>query len=469
MSPRARWTVIALCAAQFMLILDVVIINVAVPSIRHDLGLLDSRVQLTAAAYTVTFGSLLIVCGRAGDLLGRRRMLLAGLTAFVAASVVAGAAQSDWQLFAARGLQGVGAAMVSANALAAITASLAEGPERNWALGLWAGVGSAGAIAGQLIGGAVTQFLGWRWIFFINVPIGLAVVAVLALLVPHGPGKDRPRMDLAGALLLAGGLASAILALSWLAEDGARARSLAAATAASALLAAFAVVERRQPAPVLRFALLRLPGVGAANATLLLNAGALGATLFFLTLYLQAVLGYPPLAVGAAFAPITLLILLLSPRAAKLTTRFGVRRLLATGLALLAAGALLLARLPTGGGYWIDVLPGMILLAFGSGLAYAPTYIAASSGVAAQDQGAAAGLVNSAQEIGAAVGLSVLALVASGFGGSALVEGYRAGLVGAAFMFAAAAAIAVTIPRALGRADVTQPPAHAVIEGEAAK
>jgi EmrB/QacA subfamily drug resistance transporter len=467
MDPRARWTVIALCAAQFMLILDVVIINVAVPSIRHDLGLLDSRVQLTAAAYTVTFGSLLIVCGRAGDILGRRRMLLGGLTVFVVASLVAGAAQTDWQLFAARGLQGAGAAMVSANALAAITASLAEGPERNWALGLWAGVGSAGAIAGQLVGGAVTQFLGWRWIFFINVPIGLVVVAVLAVLVHDGSAKGRPRMDLAGALLLAGGLAGAILALSWLAEDGARGRSLAAAAAASALLVAFAIVERRQPAPVLRFALLRLPGVRAANITLLLNAGALGATLFFLTLYLQVVLDYSPLAVGAAFAPITLLILLLSPRAARLTARVGVRRLLATGLVLLAAGALLLARLPAGGDYWTDVLPGMILLAFGSGLAYAPTYIAASSGVPAEEQGAAAGLVNSAQEIGAAVGLALLALVATGVGGTVLVEGYRAGLVGAAAMFAVAAMIAATVPRSLGRADVTGQPVHAVIEEEA--
>jgi MFS family permease len=171
--------------------------------------------------------------------------------------------------------------------------------------------------------------------------------------------------------------------------------------------------------------------------------------------------------VGAAFAPITLLILLLSPRAARLTTRFGVRRLLATGLTLLAAGALLLARLPAGGDYWTDVLPGMVLLAFGSGLAYAPTYIAASSGVPAREQGAASGLVNSAQEVGAAVGLSALALVASGFGGSALVAGYRAGLVGAAAMFAAAAAIAVTIPRALGRAVATEHVAHPVVEGEA--
>jgi EmrB/QacA subfamily drug resistance transporter len=452
MTPRARWTVFALCAAQFMLILDVVIINVAVPSIRRDLGLLDARVQLTATAYTIAFGSLLIISGRAGDLFGRRRILLTGLSVFVAASLLAGAAQVDWHLFAARGLQGVGAAMVSANALAAITASLAEGPARNWALGLWAGVGSAGAIAGQLVGGAVTQFFGWRWIFFLNVPIGLAVMVVLALLVRDTPATARSRMDLTGALLLAGGLAGAILALTWLAEDGARGRSLAAAAAAAGLLAAFAFVERRQPAPVLRFGLLRLPGVRVANATLLLNAGALGATLFFLTLYLQVVLGHSALAVGAAFAPITLLILLLSPRAARLTTRLGARWLMVVGLALLAGGALLLARLPVDGDYWTDVLPGMVMLALGSGLAYAPTFIAASSGVATEDHGAASGLINSAQEIGAAVGLALLALVATRAAGTgALVEGYRAGLLGAAVLFAASAAIAVSMPRAVGR------------------
>jgi EmrB/QacA subfamily drug resistance transporter len=457
MERRDRWTVVALCAAQFVLILDVVIINVAIPSIRRDLGLLDSRVQLTGTAYTIAFGSLLIICGRAGDLLGRRRMLLTGLCVFVAASLIAGTAHVDWHLFAARGLQGVGAAMVSANALAAITASLAEGPARNWALGLWAGVGSAGAIAGQLAGGAITHFLGWRWIFFVNVPIGLAVVLVLALLLRDTPATGGPRINAAGALLLVGGLAGTILAMTWTAEAGARGRSLAAAAVAATLLATFALVDRRQPAPVLRLGLLRLPSVRVANATLLLNAGALGATLFFLTLYLQVVLGYSPLAVGAAFAPVTLLILLLSPRAATLTARFGVRPLLVTGLALLAVGALLLARLPVDGTYWTDVLPGMILLAVGSGMAYAPTFIAASSGVPAEDQGAASGLINSAQEIGSALGIALLALIAAtatgpGSGPTDLAEGYRAGLLGAAALLATGAAIAATAPRRLGRA-----------------
>jgi EmrB/QacA subfamily drug resistance transporter len=459
-SRAALWTVFALCAAQFMLILDVVIINVAIPSIRRDLGLLDTRVQLTGTAYTVTFGSLLIVCGRAGDVLGRRPMLLAGLGVFVLASVIAGVAQVDWQLFTARGVQGVGAAMVSANALAAITVSLNEGPVRNWALGLWAGIGSAGAIAGQVVGGAITEFLGWRWIFFINVPIGLVVMIALAVLLRDGRLPDRVRMDTTGALLLTGGLVSALLALTWSGEDGSRGRSLAAALTAAALLGTFALLEHRRPVPVLRFSLLRLPGVRTANATLLLNAGALGAALFFVTLYLQVVLDYSAFAVGLAYAPITLLILLLSPRAAKLTTRYGVRRLLTTGLLLLAAGSLLLARVPVAGSYWTDVLPGMLLLATGSGLAYAPTFIAASSGVAAEDQGAASGLITSAQEIGAAIGLGVLALVANRAAATAdagmaeLAAGYRAGLIGAAVLLAVAAAIAATAPKSLGRVAV---------------
>ncbi|MEJ3652581.1 MFS transporter [Actinomycetes bacterium KLBMP 9759] len=431
-----------------MLILDVVIINVAVPSIRADLGVPDTRVHLVGITYTLTFGSLLIVCGRLGDLLGRRRMLLAGLALFVLASVLAGISQADWHLFTARALQGVGAAMVSANALATITASLEEGAQRNRALGLWAGVGSAGAIAGQLVGGAVTEFLGWRWIFLVNVPIGVLVIAVLTSVLLRDASRVREPVDVGGALLLTAALAAAMLALTSISEAGSGAPILAGA--AVVLFVAFALVERRQQTPVLRFGLLRLPGVRTANLTLFLNAGALGATLFFLTLYLQVVLGYSPLAVGAAFAPVTLVILVLSPHAARLTGRFGVARMLGTGLVLLAAGALLLARMPEGGTYWVDVLPGMLLLALGSAAAYAPTFVAASHGVDAGEQGAASGLINSAQELGAAVVLAVLALVATASVGSHLVGGYRAGVLGAAVLFAVAAVVAWTAPRRLG-------------------
>lgn len=458
-SPRGRLAVLALCAAQFMLILDVVIINVAIPSIRSDLALPETRVPLIGIAYTVTFGSLLIVGGRAGDVLGRRRTLLVGLAVFVAASVVAGSALLDWQLLAGRAAQGIGAAVVSANALASITGSFAEGEGRNWALGLWAAVGSAGAIAGQLVGGAVTEFLGWRWIFLINVPIGLAVVVVLAGVLQDSRDQERRPVDVLGAALLTGGLGCVVLTLGLVAEQGTAPQAAGSALAALALLAGFVAVERRHRAPILRLALLRLPGVRTATITLFLNAGALGATLFFLTLYLQAILGYTPLAVGAAFAPVTVLILLLSPYAARLTSRFGVRRLLVPGLGLLAAGVLVLARLPVGGSYWTDVLPGMLLLAVGSGLAYAPTFVAAASGVPAGDEGGASGLINSAQELGAAVCLAVLGLLATAQTGpgpaasaTELAGGYRAGLIAAAGLLVVAVAVAATTPSALGRA-----------------
>ena len=241
-----------------------------------------------------------------------------------------------------------------------------------------------------------------------------------------------------------GGLVSGILALTWLAEPGMRGTAAVAGLLAAVLLTAFPVVDRRHAAPLLRLELLRLPGVRTANLTLLLNAGALGATMLFVTLYLQVVLGWSPLAVGLAFAPVTLVILLLSPRVAALVPRFGVRTLLTAGLVLLAAGAVLLARVPAGGTYAIDVLPGMLLLALGSSLAYAPTFIAASSGVAAEEHGAASGLINTAQEAGAALGIAVLGLVATwpAAGGT----DHRAGLLGAAALFVIAAAVARRAP-----------------------
>jgi MFS family permease len=279
-----RWAVLALCAAQFVLILDAVVVTVALPAIRADLAVPDGRLALVGVAYTVTFGSLLIVGGRLGDVLGRRRALLVGLALFVLASVLAGFAGQDWHLFAARAGQGVGAALVSANALAAINARFAEGPARAWALGLWAAVGAAGAIAGQVVGGAITEFLGWRWIFLINVPVGAVVLAVLAAALRESRAERRPRLDLAGSLLLAGGLAAAVLALATAPEAGVGPLVVGLLAVAGLLLAGFALVERRHPEPVLRFALLRLPGVRTANLTLFLNAGGLAASLFFVTL-----------------------------------------------------------------------------------------------------------------------------------------------------------------------------------------
>jgi EmrB/QacA subfamily drug resistance transporter len=445
-----------LCAAQFMLILDVVVVNVALPSIQADLHIPEARLQLTSIAYTLTFGSLLVVFGRVGDLVGRRRLFLGGLAVFTGASLATGLAQGPWELFASRAAQGVGAAMVSPTALALITTSFAEGDRRNRALGIWGAIGSAGAIAGQLLGGVITDAFGWRWIFLVNVPVGVAVMLVARSTIAESRGERRPRLDLGGAVLLTLGLAVTTFTLIKVVEGVTFVGGAALAAAAVALLVVFVGVERRHPEPLVRFSLLRLPGVRTGNLTLALNAGALGGAMFFTTLYLQRVTGYSPLAVGAAFAPITVLVLVIAPRSGALTGRYGARRLLLIGLVLLGLGMLYLARVPADGSYWVDVLPGMVLLALGSGLAYPPTFVAGTSGVSDDDQGLASGLLNSAQELGGALGLAILGSVAAAgvaagtAGPEALADGYRTGYLAAAGLMALAVFIAWRAPRNLG-------------------
>ncbi|WP_328473067.1 MFS transporter [Actinoplanes sp. NBC_00393] len=428
-----RIVLLLLCAAQAMLIIDVVVVNVAIPAIRADLGIPDGRLVLTSISYTLTFGSLLVVFGRAGDLLGRRRLFLAGLTVFTLASLATGCAQAEWQLLAARAAQGAGAAMVAPTALALLTTTFAEGAGRNRALGYWAAVGSAGAIGGQLLGGLITSTLGWRWIFLINVPVGvLAVLAGRRYLTESRMPRHTP-LDLRGAVLLATGLATAILALTRFAEGSHPVPGAVLAVTAVVLLSAFALGERRHPDPILDGALLRTAAVGRANLLLAVNAGALAATLFFTTMYLQAVLDYPAVQVGLAFAPVTLVVLIVSPRAGALVSRYGPRALLTAGFLLLAAGMFLLARLPVDGSYMRDALGPLLLLAVGSGLSYAPTFVAGTTGVPDDRQGVASGLLNSAQELGTAAGLAMLgplaATISAGPGPQQLTDGYRVGLL----------------------------------------
>lgn len=450
---RSGRTVLALlCVAQFMLIVDVVVVNVALPSIRSDLGIADSRLQLVAVGYTLTFGSLLIVFGRAGDVFGRRRLFVTGLVVFTLASLTTGLAATEWQLVASRAAQGVGAAMVSPTALALLMAAFAEGHARNRALGYWGAVGSGGAIAGQLLGGFLTDAFGWRSIFLVNVPVGVLAVAAAARHLEESRTGDRPRLDWRGAGLLVAGLAAAILALTNVAHaargDGAGV-ALAFGAAAAVLLAALVRAERRHPAPLVDGPLLRTGHVATANVLLAVNAGMLGGALFFTTLYLQVVLGYSPLAVGAAFAPITVVILVLSPRIGGLVATAGVRGLLTIGFTLSALGMAVLARLPDSGSYLGDVLPALVLVAVGSAFSYAPTFVAGTNGVPADRHGVASGLLNAAQELGAAVGVTALAAVAAtvtaGATGRDLVGGYRAGLLVAA----AVMAVAVTAVRRL--------------------
>lgn len=367
-----RVVLAVLCLAQFMLIVDVVGVNVALPSIRADLGIADSRLQLVAVGYTLTFGSLLILFGRMGDLFGRRRLFLAGLAVFTVASLTTGLAASEVQLLASRAAQGIGAAMVAPTALALLMASFREGEERNRALGYWGAVGSGGAIAGQLLGGSLTDAFGWRSIFLVNVPVGVVAFIVAARHLSESRAEERPQLDGRGACLLVAGLAAGIVSLTQLGTGADLLPTLGAAGIAVLLLAAFFLTERRHPAPLVDRRLLRLGSVLPANVLLAVNAGMLGGALFFTTLYLQVVLGYSPLAVGAAFAPITAVILVLSPRIGALVSTVGVRRLLGIGVVLSALGTAYLSRMPDRGDYLNDVLPGLLLLAVGSAFAYAP-------------------------------------------------------------------------------------------------
>jgi EmrB/QacA subfamily drug resistance transporter len=449
-----------LCAAQFMLILDVVVVNVALPSIRADLSIPDSRLSLVGIAYTLTFGSLLIVAGHAGDLFGRRRLLIGGLTLFSVASLATGMADSQWLLFAGRALQGVGAAMVSPTAMALVLHTFAEGERRNWALGIWGAVGSAGAISGQLVGGALTDAFGWRSVFLVNVPVGILVIVAVAALVGESVDRGSRDLDVVGAVLLTGALVSLTAVLVQLAESAPNGITAALVVLAGGGLALFVRTERRHPHPLLRLGLLRQRPVRAGNIVLALNAAAVTAALFFTTLYLQVIVGMGPLDVGLAFAPVTLTVLVVSPQAAKLVSRFGVRPTLLAGAALGVAGLLYLTRIPeAGGGYLRDVLPGLMLLALGNGLSYAPTFIAGTSGVLDSEHGTASGLLSTAQELGAALGLGVLALLASTGGAAAdarvLTAGYRAGFGWTAGLMVLTALVAARVPREIGVASAS--------------
>ena len=450
-----RWApAVVLCAAQFMLIVDVVIVNVALPPIRDDLDLPDSRLQLVAVAYTLTFGSLLIVLGRLGDLIGRRRLLIIGLAVFTIASLLTSLAQTEWQLLASRAGQGVGAAFVSPAALALLVTSFTDTASRNKALGYWGAVGSAGAISGQLIGGLLTDVFGWRSIFLINVPIGVLTIVAAIRFVHESRDENARRINPTSAACLTVGLIAATYALTRLAEAPTDRTGVAVGAISCVALAGFWICERTSATPLVDVAVIKTGEVLPANLLLALNAGMLGGSLFFTTLYLQVVLDYSPLDVGVAFAPITVIIMVISARAGPLTTRYGPRRMLGVGFVLVALGMAILARLPINGTYLVDVLPALLLLAAGSGLSYAPLFITGTTGVADADQGLASGLLNSAQELGAALGVTLLGGIAAAAtidvdepSASELVNGYRAGLITASALTLAGLLLVQKLPK----------------------
>jgi EmrB/QacA subfamily drug resistance transporter len=457
-----RWlALVIVCLGNLMIVLDVTIVGVALPSIREDLGFSQSSLAWVANAYLLAFGGSLLLAGRLGDLFGHRRLFLLGTTLFALASLVCGLAGSPAVLVGARAVQGLGGAVVSAVALSLVVTLFTEPAERAKAMGVFGFVAAGGGSIGVLLGGLLTDALNWHWIFLVNLPIGLVVIALARLVLPsvHVAPASR-RLDVAGALTVTMSLMLAVYAVVNGNEAGwTSARTLALLAAAAALLVCFVVLEATRPAPLVPLGLFRLRSVSTANVVGVLWAAAMFAWFFLAALYLQLVLGYSPLQVGLAFLPANLIMAVFSlGLSAKLVLRFGIRLPLATGLVLAAVGLALLARAPVDGGFVVDVLPSMTLLGIGAGMAFNPVLLAAMSDVAPSEAGLASGVVNTSFMMGGALGLAVLAsvgdsrteaLAATGAGQlDALTGGYHAAfVVGSLFAVCAALVSGVLLRR----------------------
>jgi EmrB/QacA subfamily drug resistance transporter len=463
MTGRARTLALyVLCSGMLMIVLDVTVVNVALPSIQDDLGFSPSGLAWVVNAYLIAFGGLLLLAGRIGDLLGRRRVFLGGLALFTAASVLCGLARSPWLLVAARFVQGAGGALTSAVILGMIVTMFPEPREQAQAIGVYAFVASAGGAVGLLAGGVLTQWVSWHWIFFVNLPIGVVGAALAARLLP--PDDDAPKArtstDVLGAVLITAGL---MLAVYTIVVPAAQAgwgsiATLGCGVGALALLAAFVRREQTTAQPLMPLHILRSRNVVGANLMQVVGAGGMFGSFFLGALYLQHVLHYNPLEIGLAFLPVSVLMGALSVRySERLVSRFGVRRVMVPGLVLITVGLGLFALAPADGSYLRDVFPAMLLLGVGAGLSFPPMMTIAMSGVDPADAGLASGLINTTGQVGGAIGLAVLATVSSGrtatllSGGAssvaALTGGYHAALGIAATMMAGALVVAIAVVR----------------------
>ncbi len=455
---RRRWlALIVLCLGDLMIVLDTTIVNVALPSIRTDLGFSEASLAWVVNAYLLTFGGFLLLGGRLGDLFGHRRLFLTGIALFTLASLACGLAATQWFLIAARGIQGIGGAVVSAVALSLMMTLFTEPAERAKAMGVFGFVAAGGGSIGVLLGGLLTNAFDWHWIFLVNLPVGVAVCALSLILLP--PARNQAaagHLDVAGAVTVTASLMLAVYAIVNGNEAGwTSGQTISLLAAAAALMAGFLTLEARVRAPLMPLGLFRLRNVATANIVGVLWAAAMFAWFFLSALYLQLVLAYSPLEVGLAFLPANLIMAAFSlGLSAKLVMRFGIRAPLAVGLLVAALGLALFARAPLDGRFVADVLPSMILLGLGAGIAFNPVLLAAMSDVEPHESGLASGLVNTSFMMGGALGLAVLAslaaartesLMAAGSASlAALSGGYRvAFLVGA--LFAAAAAMLGTL------------------------
>jgi EmrB/QacA subfamily drug resistance transporter len=478
MDSRTRWlALLVLCLGDLMIVLDVTIVGVALPSIREDLGFSEASLAWVVNAYLLTFGGFLLLGGRLGDLFGHRRLFVIGIAFFTLASLACGLANSQELLVGARAVQGLGGAVVSAVALSLMMNIFTEPAERAKAMGVFGFVAAGGGSIGVLLGGILTNALDWHWIFLVNLPVGVAVLALSPRLLPAAPGMaGSRRLDLAGAVTVTAALMLAVYAIVNGNEHGwTSARTLGFLGAGVVLLALFLAIEARVPSPLVPLGLFRLRNIAVSNVVGVLWAAAMFAWFFLSALYLQLVLGYSPLQVGLAFLPANLIMGAFSiGLSAKLVMRFGIRPPLGAGLGLAAAGLLLFARAPVDGSFVVDVLPSMILLGFGAGMAFNPVLLAAMTDVEPSESGLASGIVNTSFMMGGALGLAVLASLAASrtdtlaAGGDgqlvALTGGYHAAfLLGAAFA-AAAAVLGAALLRAGALAAVHGEPALAGAE-----
>ena len=433
------WVVLVLiCMAQFMVILDATIVNVALPSIQKDLNLSEANLQWIINSYTLFFGGFLLLGGRAGDLLGRKRVFLVGLVVFTAASLLNGLANSEGMLIAFRAVQGLGAALISPAALSIISTTFSEGKERARALGVWAAIAVGGSAVGLVLGGALTQAFSWPWIFFVNVPVGIVTFILALRFVPESKDEHAHQSyDIPGAVAITGGLMSLVYAIVSAETDGWTAtKTITFFVIAIVLHAAFLVIETRSKEPLVRLSIFRTRSLTAANVAMFLVASGMFAMFFFNTLYIQRVLGYGPLKAGVAFLPFTAGIMISAGLASNFAPRIGVRPVAAVGMVLTILGMLYFANMPVDGSYASDVLPGILLASLGMGAVFMPLTLVATTGLHDEDQGLASGLFNTSQQIGGALGLAILSTIAAGrtHGSShgALVHGFHYAFAGAA-------------------------------------
>jgi EmrB/QacA subfamily drug resistance transporter len=454
-----KWLALALLATvQFMVVLDIAIVNVALPSIQVDLGFTPENLQWVISAYALFFGGFLLLGGRAADLLGRRRLFILGTLVFSAASLLSGFAWSDESLIIFRSAQGLGAAIITPAALSILMTTFSEGRERNAALGVWGAVGAFGAVAGVLLGGVLTDLLSWEWIFYINVPVGLAALALTPLLLTESRDAQVKTFDALGAVLVTSGLVTLVFAITQANDFGwSSPETIGLFAAAGALLAGFVGWELRAKEPLVPFAIFKVKTLTAANLAGLILGTVTFSMFLMLTLYMQQVLGYSPMKTGVAYLAVAGTAILWSGVAAQLVNRVGVKPVIATGMTLLTVALVFFTQVSVGGSYVSDLLPGFLLIGAGLGFSFVPISIAALAGVRASEAGLASGLFNTSQQVGGALGIAALSAIATSTTSDAvstgtappqaLVDGFEKAFLWGAVVAAAGIVVALVLVR----------------------